>query len=121
LLTGNFESGWISREARWTKADPIPYPAFDRPMWLGKEPVEGKTILVHVDEGLGDTIQFARYLPMLSARGARVILVVESPAQKAAGRALRRFPVSSFPGRRSSGVRHALPNRQPSPGVRNAP
>jgi hypothetical protein len=82
LLTGNFESGWISREACWNKGGPIPYPAFDRPMWLGKEALEGKTILVHVDEGLGDTIQFARYVPMLAARGARVIMVVESPAQR---------------------------------------
>ncbi len=48
-------------------------------MWLGKEPVEGKTILVHVDEGLGDTIQFLRYVPMLAERGARVILVVAKP------------------------------------------
>ena len=48
-------------------------------MWLGDEPIEGKTILIHVDEGLGDTIQFARYVPMVAARGARVILVVERP------------------------------------------
>jgi ADP-heptose:LPS heptosyltransferase len=48
-------------------------------MWLGKESIEGRTILVHVDEGLGDTIQFARYLPLVAARGARVILVVERP------------------------------------------
>jgi hypothetical protein len=45
-------------------------------MWLGKESIEGKTILVCVDEGLGDCIQFARYLPMMAARGARVILAV---------------------------------------------
>src|SRR4029077_7651543 len=39
------------------------------------------TILVHVDEGLGDTIQFARYVPMIAARGARVILVVTDALQ----------------------------------------
>jgi ADP-heptose:LPS heptosyltransferase len=46
-------------------------------MWLGKEPIEGKTIFINVDEGLGDTIQFARYIPMVAARGARVILAVQ--------------------------------------------
>jgi len=79
MLTGNFEAGWAGREARWAKADPPPYPKFSQPMWLGREPIDGKTILIHVDEGLGDTIQFARYVPMVAARGARVILVVEPP------------------------------------------
>jgi hypothetical protein len=44
-------------------------------MWLGVENIEGKTILVCADEGLGDTIQFVRYAPMLAALGARVILL----------------------------------------------
>jgi tetratricopeptide (TPR) repeat protein len=79
MLAGNFEAGWAGRESRWAKASPPPYPKFSRPMWLGHEPIEGKTILIHVDEGLGDTIQFARYVPMVAARGARVILVVERP------------------------------------------
>jgi tetratricopeptide (TPR) repeat protein len=79
MLLGDFEAGWAGREARWNIPDVTPYPKFDQPMWLGREPVEGKTILVHVDEGLGDTIQFARYVPMLAARGARVILAVERP------------------------------------------
>jgi hypothetical protein len=81
MLTGNFEAGWAGRESRWTKTGPIPYPKFSQPMWLGDEPIEGKTILIHVDEGLGDTIQFARYVPMVAARGARVILVVERPGK----------------------------------------
>jgi tetratricopeptide (TPR) repeat protein len=80
LLTGDFEAGWARREIRWnSKLCPDVYPKFSEPMWLGKEPVEGKTILVHVDEGLGDTIQFLRYVPMLAERGARVILVVAKP------------------------------------------
>jgi hypothetical protein len=57
-----------------------PYPKFSQPMWHGEESIEGKTILVHVDEGFGDTIQFARYVPMRTARGAHVILVVDGPA-----------------------------------------
>jgi tetratricopeptide (TPR) repeat protein len=79
MLTGNFEAGWAGREARWAKPDPPPYPKFTQPIWLGRESIEGKTVLIHVDEGLGDTIQFARYVPMVAARGARVILVVEPP------------------------------------------
>ena len=79
LLTGNFEAGWAGRESRWTKTDPYFYPKFSQPIWLGQASVEGKTILIHLDEGLGDTIQFARYVPMVAALGARVILVVERP------------------------------------------
>ena len=79
MLLGDFEAGWAGREARWSIPDPSPYPKFSQPMWLGREPIEGKTILIHVDEGLGDTIQFIRYVPMVAARGARVILVVERP------------------------------------------
>jgi tetratricopeptide (TPR) repeat protein len=78
MLTGNFEAGWAGREARWKATNLLAvYPKFSQPVWLGDGPIEGKTILVHEDEGLGDTIQFARYVPMLAARGARVILVVE--------------------------------------------
>jgi len=77
LLTGNFEAGWAGREARWRLPDlQIFRFNFPEPMWLGKEPIDGKTILVHADEGLGDTIQFARYVPMVAGLGARVILVV---------------------------------------------
>ena len=79
MLLGDFEAGWTGREARWTIPDPAPYPKFSQPMWLGKESIAGKTILVHVDEGLGDTIQFVRYVPMVAERGARVILAVERP------------------------------------------
>jgi|SRR5665213_688204 len=77
LMTGNFEAGWAEREARWNGAmRPASYPKFSQPIWLGEVSVEGKTVLIQEDEGLGDTVQFARYIPMLAARGARVILVV---------------------------------------------
>jgi tetratricopeptide (TPR) repeat protein len=79
MLLGDFEAGWAGREARWTIPDPAPYPKFSQPMWLGQQSIQGKTILIHVDEGLGDTIQFVRYVPMVAERGARVILVVERP------------------------------------------
>jgi tetratricopeptide (TPR) repeat protein len=80
MLTGNFEIGWAMREARWRKANPGVYPKFSEPRWFGETSLEGKTIVICADEGLGDTIQFARYVPMVTALGARVILVVDPPA-----------------------------------------
>jgi tetratricopeptide (TPR) repeat protein len=80
LLTGDFEAGWAGREARWRmQARPGSYPQFSQPVWRGDVGVRGKTILILEDEGLGDTIQFARYIPMLAERGARVILRVGDP------------------------------------------
>jgi tetratricopeptide (TPR) repeat protein len=79
MLTGHFEAGWAGREARW-KAHSVIYPNVSQPMWLGEQSLEGKTILICSDEGLGDAIQFARYVPMVAARGARVILMVDDAA-----------------------------------------
>jgi tetratricopeptide (TPR) repeat protein len=78
LLTGNFEVGCAGREVRWKAPGmPIRHLNVSQRKWLGKEPIDGKTILIYADEGLGDSIQFVRYVPMLVARGARVILWVE--------------------------------------------
>lgn len=78
LLRGDFEDGWTLREARWKVTDFSPdYPRFAQPAWLGEEAIKGKAILIHADEGIGDTIQFARYVPTLAARGARIILRVQ--------------------------------------------
>jgi tetratricopeptide (TPR) repeat protein len=82
LLNGNFEAGWAGREARWKVPGlPIVYPTFSQPMWLGKEGIAGKTILIYADEGMGDAIQLARYLPDLADRGATVILAVHAALQ----------------------------------------
>jgi tetratricopeptide (TPR) repeat protein len=54
MLTGNFEAGWTGLEARWKKAPGAIHPPFPQPKWLGEGPIEGKTILVCSDEGLGD-------------------------------------------------------------------
>jgi tetratricopeptide (TPR) repeat protein len=77
MMSGNFEAGWAGREVRWKTLLPGDAPRLSRPIWLGDESITGKTILLHSDEGLGDAIQFARYVPMVAARGARVILAIE--------------------------------------------
>jgi tetratricopeptide (TPR) repeat protein len=79
LLIGDFEAGWAGREAWWRRATPPAYPAFSQPRWRGEEAIAGKTVLIFAEEGLGDSLQFVRYVPMLAARGARVILAVASP------------------------------------------
>ena len=80
LLTGDFDRGWIKNEWRW-KLNSVASAkrGFAQPLWLGDGAVEGKTILLHSEQGLGDTIQFGRYVPLLVARGARVILQVDEP------------------------------------------
>jgi Flp pilus assembly protein TadD len=82
LLTGDFERGWLGREARWKLPVGLLNRGFSQPIWLGDQPIEGKTILLHADEGFGDAIQFARYVPMVAALGARVILEVQPPIQQ---------------------------------------
>lgn len=49
---------------------------FDKPRWLGTEEIGGKTILVHSEQGLGDTLQFCRYAELLAEKGAKVVLEV---------------------------------------------
>ena len=82
LRTGDFERGleeyeWRSRceELRPPKRE------FAQPRWLGEEEVAGKTILLHAEQGLGDTIHFCRYAQPLERKGAKVILEVQ-PALK---------------------------------------
>jgi tetratricopeptide (TPR) repeat protein len=76
LLGGDFEAGWKLYEWRWKSGQVGKARNFARPLWLGDRPLSGKILLIHAEQGLGDTIQFCRYVPMAEALGAKVILEV---------------------------------------------
>ena len=77
LVTGDLERGLDDYEARYGGGDlQTPRRETSVPQWTGAEPLEGRTILVHAEQGLGDSIQFVRYATLLRDRGARVILEV---------------------------------------------
>ncbi len=76
LTLGDHRRGWPEYEWRWRRAGMAPRD-LRIPLWLGEPPLEGRTILVHAEQGLGDTIQFARYVPGLARLGAKVVLEVQ--------------------------------------------
>jgi tetratricopeptide (TPR) repeat protein len=78
LMLGDFERGWVEYETRWKCEDfPSPLRYTQRPLWRG-EPLEGRRILIHAEQGFGDTLQFARYVPMVAGRGGRTIFQVQT-------------------------------------------
>ena len=80
LCNGDFEHGWRSFEWRWKTDSLVDHQrSYTQPLWLGAESLEGKTILLHAEQGLGDTLQFCRYAPLVAAKGAKVILEVQAP------------------------------------------
>jgi tetratricopeptide (TPR) repeat protein len=81
LQRGCFELGWPDYEYRWKlPSGPTPY-RHRRPQWRG-ESLERKTILLHAEQGLGDTLQFARYIPMVAERAQRVYLWCQAPLER---------------------------------------
>jgi tetratricopeptide (TPR) repeat protein len=79
LLTGDFSRGWSKFAWRARRDGATARRRFDRPQWDGLGSLYDRTILLHGDEHLSDTIQFCRYVPQVAARGARVILEVAHP------------------------------------------
>lgn len=95
LRNGRFEAGWRLYEAR--RGLPglnVPQPRLPFPEWRGED-LTGRRLLVIREQGLGDQIQFARFLPELSARGAEVSFLCDAPlAPLAAGLADRVVPAT---------------------------
>jgi len=80
LLMGNFREGWEGYEWRFRLNSMANQKrTFNKPLWLGDAFIQGKKILLHAEQGLGDTIQFSRYVELLSQQGAKVILEVQKP------------------------------------------
>jgi len=78
LARGDFREGWEEYEWRW-KCRHLPPPRnFAQPQWDGR-PLEGRTILLHAEQGFGDALQFIRYVPLLAQRTGNI--VIECPAE----------------------------------------
>jgi tetratricopeptide (TPR) repeat protein len=84
LRMGDIEHGWAEYEWRYRISVPWDFP---HPRWDG-DPLNGKTLLLHADQGLGDSIHFVRYAPLIAARGGRIIL----RCQRQLARLLKNFP-----------------------------
>jgi tetratricopeptide (TPR) repeat protein len=80
IRLGEWREGWQLYEWRWrTKGIEALRRAFDCPLWLGKDNLADKTILLHAEQGLGDAMLFCRYVPMVEALGAKVVVEVPLP------------------------------------------
>jgi tetratricopeptide (TPR) repeat protein len=82
LLSGKFLEGFRLYEWRMSEEEPNGRNIWPQPLWLGDENISGKTIFVHREQGLGDTIQFCRYIPILIEMGAKVLFAPHRPLMK---------------------------------------
>jgi hypothetical protein len=80
LGMGDYARGWREWEWRWKSPEFWPHrPKWRQPTWLGDADIAGKRVLLDAEQGLGDTIQFCRYAPMVKALGAEVWLRAPAP------------------------------------------
>jgi tetratricopeptide (TPR) repeat protein len=87
LVLGDWPRGFAEYEWRWKRGGMTDTRrGYGKPLWLGEFPLARKTILLHAEQGLGDTIQFARYAPLLTRAGATVVLEVQPELKSLLGR-----------------------------------
>ncbi len=82
LTCGDYAQGWQEYEWRWQCANRAALGderQFAVPLWLGQEPIAGKRLLIHSEQGFGDTLQFCRFAKQLESLGAFVIIEVQAP------------------------------------------
>lgn len=82
LRRGNYLEGWQEYEWRWKRSqDQVPPRQYPQPYWRGEphQDIRGATMLLYPEQGLGDILQMLRYIPVLLARGTRIVL--EAPGQ----------------------------------------
>jgi hypothetical protein len=85
LRVGDWARGWPGYEARWDFREVHRIPRrFQQPRWRG-EPLQGRRVLLHAEQGLGDSIQFCRYVPLVAARGGTALLQLQTPVERLLG------------------------------------
>lgn len=78
LLMGDFEDGWKGYEARREMREFIPHiRSFPQPYWDGS-PLDGRTILLHAEQGLGDSIQYLRYIKKIAGHGGKIVVELQA-------------------------------------------
>ncbi len=86
LLMGDYAEGWREHEWRWRRKQQPPR-RFPQPLW-GGEAAAGRAILLHAEQGIGDALQFLRYVPLVAARAGSVIVQVQRPLYRLAAATL---------------------------------
>jgi tetratricopeptide (TPR) repeat protein len=80
LADGNYREGFPEYESRFQTREFPPCP-FRQPVWDGSD-LTGRTILLHAEQGLGDTIQFIRYAAIVAQKGGRIVLTCHQPLMR---------------------------------------